>query len=81
MEDDFEWLTQQLCSLAEVVCDGRVVSALEGGYQLGGRCCSAFARSVKGHVQSLAAAARYAPSRPGFSLENCEREAEIEEQV
>jgi hypothetical protein len=30
------------------------VSALEGGYQLGGECCSAFAKSVKAHVAALA---------------------------
>ena len=47
MEDDFEWLTGELCALAQLCCEGRVVSSLEGGYQLGGDCCSAFARSVK----------------------------------
>jgi hypothetical protein len=58
-----------------------VVSALEGGYQLGGRCCSAFARSVKAHVQALAVAAKYGHLSSEFSLEKCQAEAETEEQV
>ena len=39
--------------IANTVCDGRVVSSLEGGYQLGGEFCSAFAKSVKSHVSTL----------------------------
>ena len=31
---DFAWVTQRLCDLAEKHCAGRVVSALEGGYDL-----------------------------------------------
>lgn len=31
---DFAWLTHQLCDIADQVCGGRVVSALEGGYDL-----------------------------------------------
>ena len=29
---DFEWVTEQLLSVAAVCCPGRVVSVLEGGY-------------------------------------------------
>lgn len=45
---DFVWLTQAICDLAEEVCGGRVVSALEGGYDL-----TALAASVAAHVEVL----------------------------
>jgi acetoin utilization deacetylase AcuC-like enzyme len=47
-EDDFAWLTQNLCALAAKHCAGRVVSVLEGGYDLG-----ALAASVAAHVTAL----------------------------
>ena len=47
-EDDFVWLTQNLCALAAKHCAGRVVSVLEGGYDLG-----ALAASVAAHVTAL----------------------------
>ena len=34
VEDDFTWATQQLCDLAAIHCQGRLVSTLEGGYDL-----------------------------------------------
>jgi len=46
--EDFTWLTQQLCDLADELCDGRVVSTLEGGYDL-----RALAASAAAHVQVL----------------------------
>lgn len=46
--DDFVWLTEKLCDLAEEHCEGRVVSTLEGGYDL-----SALAASVAAHVSVL----------------------------
>lgn len=49
--EDFAWLTRQILSLADRVCDGRVVSSLEGGYHL-----QALADSVAGHVAALMAA-------------------------
>ncbi len=45
---DFTWITQRLCDLADAHAGGRVVSALEGGYDLG-----ALAESVAAHVQVL----------------------------
>ncbi|MFC2966945.1 histone deacetylase family protein [Acidimangrovimonas pyrenivorans] len=45
---DFEWLTGKLCDLADRHCDGRVVSTLEGGYDL-----QALAASAAAHVQGL----------------------------
>jgi hypothetical protein len=47
VEEDFEWVTDKLVQLANRCCEGRVVSVLEGGYQLGGEYCSAFAQSAK----------------------------------
>jgi len=52
VEEDFVWLTRALCALAAEHCAGRVVSLLEGGYDLG-----ALARSVTAHVQALQEAA------------------------
>ena len=52
-EKDFEWLTEQLVSLANKYCQGRIVSALEGGYRIQGGVVSAFARSVAAHVRAL----------------------------
>lgn len=52
VEDDFMWITEQLLEIAEKQCDGRVVSMLEGGYDL-----KALARSVGVHVRMLMAAA------------------------
>ena len=49
-EEDFEWATRQLCMLAAGACGGRVVSALEGGYDL-----EALARSTMAHLRALAA--------------------------
>jgi acetoin utilization deacetylase AcuC-like enzyme len=46
--DDFAWITRRICDLAARVCGGRVVSSLEGGYDL-----SALAASVTAHVDGL----------------------------
>ncbi|MHA6265669.1 histone deacetylase family protein [uncultured Aliiroseovarius sp.] len=32
--EDFAWLAHRICDLADKCCDGRVVSSLEGGYDL-----------------------------------------------
>jgi len=52
-EDDFAWATRGICEVAAETCGGRVVSALEGGYDLG-----ALAASVRAHVQELMKAAK-----------------------
>ena len=51
-EDDFAWATEELCEAAERSAKGRVVSMLEGGYDL-----TALARSVGVHVKILMDAA------------------------
>ena len=48
MEEDFSWLTKRLMSLAQKHSKGRLVSVLEGGYDL-----PALASSVKVHVETL----------------------------
>lgn len=48
VEDDFAWLTRQLLRVARECCGGKVVSALEGGYDL-----NALGRSVAAHVNEL----------------------------
>jgi len=50
-EDDFEWVTRELLAVADECCGGRVISVLEGGYDL-----SALARSVDVHVREMMAA-------------------------
>lgn len=52
VEADFAWATDQLLSVAERQSNGRLVSMLEGGYNL-----AALARSVAVHVKSLMDAA------------------------
>ncbi len=34
VEDDYVWITQKICEIADRHCEGRIVSALEGGYNL-----------------------------------------------
>lgn len=47
-EADFYWVTKLLCDLATEVCNSRVVSTLEGGYDL-----DALAASAAAHVRAL----------------------------
>ena len=50
-EDDYAWITEELLQLAADTCGGRLVSMLEGGYDL-----DALGRSVGAHVRALMAA-------------------------
>lgn len=47
-EDDYAWLTARILEVAQEHCAGRVVSMLEGGYNL-----AALAASVAAHVKAL----------------------------
>jgi acetoin utilization deacetylase AcuC-like enzyme len=47
-EPDYEWVTLEICDLADRYAGGRVVSALEGGYSL-----SALGRSVAVHIRAM----------------------------
>ena len=46
--EDFAWVTRELCRLANAHCGGRVVSTLEGGYDL-----DALAGCVAAHLDAL----------------------------
>ncbi len=46
--EDFAWITERICALAHTHSKGRVVSTLEGGYDLEG-----LASSVAAHVKVL----------------------------
>jgi acetoin utilization deacetylase AcuC-like enzyme len=48
VEADFTWVTQKLMQIADENCNGRIVSMLEGGYDLQG-----LSRSVAAHVTAL----------------------------
>lgn len=49
VEADYVWLTEQIVAVADAYAQGRIVSMLEGGYNL-----SALGRSVVAHVRALA---------------------------
>jgi len=46
--EDFAWVTERLCDIADAHCGGRVVSTLEGGYDL-----DALAACTAAHVRVL----------------------------
>ena len=46
--EDFAWITREICALAARICGGRVVSTLEGGYDL-----DALGAAVAVHVTEL----------------------------
>lgn len=48
LEKDYTWVTQQIKAVAEKFCQGRIVSVLEGGYEL-----NALGRSVLAHLKVL----------------------------
>ena len=49
VEQDFVWITSRIMDVARQHANGRIVSCLEGGYNL-----SALARSVEAHIRVLA---------------------------
>ena len=49
-EDDYSWATERICEVARRRCFGRVISTLEGGYDL-----PALGRSAAAHVRALLA--------------------------
>ena len=48
VEDDYFWISQHLRAIADECCSGRIVSMLEGGYDL-----SALGRSVVAHIKGM----------------------------
>jgi acetoin utilization deacetylase AcuC-like enzyme len=49
VEADYAWITRQVMAVAKEFSQGRIVSCLEGGYNL-----SALGRSVAAHLKALA---------------------------
>ena len=49
VEDDYRWVTDFIVAMANQYAQGRIVSTLEGGYNL-----NALARSVAAHLEALA---------------------------
>lgn len=47
-DDDFGWITSEICNHARTACGGRVISVLEGGYDL-----DALASSAHAHVEAM----------------------------
>lgn len=48
VDDDYRWITELIVDLSKQFAQGRIVSTLEGGYEL-----SALARSARIHLESL----------------------------
>lgn len=48
VDSDYAWVTRRICAQAERSAQGRVVSSLEGGYEL-----HALARSVEAHLKAF----------------------------
>lgn len=47
-EEDYAWITTEICKIANDCCQGRVISTLEGGYHL-----AALGHSVVAHIQAM----------------------------
>jgi acetoin utilization deacetylase AcuC-like enzyme len=48
VEEDYAWITRELVQLATASAEGRIVSCLEGGYNL-----QALASSVEAHLRAM----------------------------
>ena len=48
VDGDYGWVTEQLKHIAEKHCQGRIVSVLEGGYEM-----HALGRSAMAHIKML----------------------------
>lgn len=53
-EFEYSWVTEQLQKIANTTAQGRMVSVLEGGYNVKLGHFSPFAQSVGAHVRALA---------------------------
>lgn len=78
LEEDYEWVTEQLVKVANTCCNGRIVSALEGGYKIHGGIVSPFARSVASHVRALVDGGG---SRELYDKEEAEWESQYEKHM
>jgi len=78
VEEDYEWVTEQLIKVANKCCNGRIISVLEGGYKIHGGIVSPFARSVASHVRALADGGN---SRELYDKEEAEWEGKFERDI
>jgi acetoin utilization deacetylase AcuC-like enzyme len=49
VDDDFRWVSERIVEVAAATASGRIVSVLEGGYEL-----HSLARCVEAHIRVLA---------------------------
>jgi len=53
IEPDYGWITKELQKLANLHCEGRIISVLEGGYNVKGGLLSPLAQSISFHTAEL----------------------------
>ena len=75
VEEDYEWLTEQIVKVANTCCNGRIISTLEGGYKIHGGIVSPFAQSVASHVRALVDGGN---SREKYDVEEAQWESNFE---
>lgn len=61
VEEDYVWATQELVRIAQTCCAGRLISVLEGGYDVR-KETNSLAKSIKAHIEALASDATLVPS-------------------
>lgn len=79
IEFDFSWITKELQRLANLHCEGRIVSVLEGGYNLRGGLLSPLAQSVSFHTAELRSRSRECYKEP--TPKELEQLAEIDQKM
>eukprot|EP00826_Nyctotherus_ovalis_P023366 TRINITY_DN1795_c0_g1_i1.p2 TRINITY_DN1795_c0_g1~~TRINITY_DN1795_c0_g1_i1.p2 ORF type:complete len:238 (+),score=70.52 TRINITY_DN1795_c0_g1_i1:1825-2538(+) len=79
IEFDYTWITKELQKLANRHCEGRIVSVLEGGYNLRGGLLSPLAQSVNCHTTQLRSRSREYYKEP--TPEELEQLAKIDEKM
>jgi hypothetical protein len=52
-EHDYRWMTEEIMRIANKCCKSRVISVLEGGYNINSGVVSSFSQSVMTHVKFL----------------------------
>lgn len=52
-ENDYRFITEELTNIAYKYCEGRIISVLEGGYNINSGIISSFAQSVMTHAKFL----------------------------
>eukprot|EP01022_Parablepharisma_sp_SALTPOND_P026475 TRINITY_DN63_c2_g1_i1.p3 TRINITY_DN63_c2_g1~~TRINITY_DN63_c2_g1_i1.p3 ORF type:complete len:213 (-),score=27.39 TRINITY_DN63_c2_g1_i1:225-863(-) len=79
IEFDFSWITKEVQKLANLHCEGRVISVLEGGYNTRGGVLSPLAQSVNFHVAELRSRSRENYVEP--TVEELEQSAELDRKL